>query len=182
MGALNPQGIHQAHAVPGHIGQGVGHVYRQAQASPQHQADGLGDMGIFHFFRQADVPVVEANHAEATAGKFLAHCQGPAQQLGAQAHHQYHGGVVGLSELLVGQANAIGADVLFRHVRQYSYASFLANRNQTDGFRLNPVWLPGTSILSTSSNSPSCTDVRQFTTPSARVNMAVVGTGGRTQR
>jgi hypothetical protein len=91
MRALQPEPVHQADGVAGHVRQGIGRAYRQAQRGGGHGQQQVAALLPRDTAGQPGVAVVEADHAVAARHQRLAEAVGPVRELHAEAHDQHDG-------------------------------------------------------------------------------------------
>ncbi|MCY1240865.1 hypothetical protein D9M72_537340 [compost metagenome] len=101
---IDVQGIHQAQAIVGHVGQRVRRRHRQSEFVAQHFECQVGFGRCLPPGRQADIAIVIANHPEPLLAQGDHHLVRPVDQLPAQAHHQQQGRIRHTADALVRQA------------------------------------------------------------------------------
>jgi len=106
----NAEGVQQARRVEGHVLEAVRNVRGQAEARPEYRAQQVRTPERVHLLRQAAVPVVEPNDAEAVLVEHPAEGLRPAHELHAQPHDQQHGGSTFVPERLVFQLDSVCDD------------------------------------------------------------------------
>jgi hypothetical protein len=100
---LDPEMIHQADGVIGHVAEVVGRGATVADGHRQH----IRHPRRLDPARAADVAVVEADDAEAALGQRRAELLGPGDHLGRQAHHQQQRLAVRVAHLLVAELDPV---------------------------------------------------------------------------
>ncbi len=109
MGRVDPEVVHQAEGVSGHVAQQV----RGAAAAAKDHVKFAGDAGRLDPGRATDVAVVEADDAEAALGEHRAELFVPGDHLRRQTHDQEQRLAVGIAHLLVAELDPVGGRQLF---------------------------------------------------------------------
>ena len=108
--AAQAERLDQRGAVVGQVGQRVRAPHAQAGEVAQRVQREVGHAEVVEALRQADVAVVEADHAKAARHEPRDEALGPAQQLHAQAHDQQQRRAPPRPKLLDHQPDAGGGD------------------------------------------------------------------------
>ena len=109
-----PSRSKQADAVGGHVPQRVRrHRERALEVAGGHGGDEVAEVDrvLVQLRRQAAVAVVVADDVAAAGGEHAAEVGVPAEQLGAEAHHEQDGRVAGVAEGLVLDRDGLAAGV-----------------------------------------------------------------------
>src|SRR6516162_11643391 len=105
----DPEHVHQAGRVSGHVGKLVGRCDRNLQKTQLQKFQRGKPRTAGKLARLADVAVVETDHTKAARGKLFAEVVVPQDHLGAEAHDQEHRLRFRVAENLVADVDTVGA-------------------------------------------------------------------------